>query len=165
MEVSEKISQLRKDRGLTQVQLAKLVGVTDAAIRSYESGSRKPKEEHLRRMAKALGIRQEALAEYGVTSLNEAMQSVFRMEDSHMRAKPVKRGDQYYITFDEASLRQGIQEWASTATASSGARSPRPSTTPGRTGTIWACASSPATTAGLFPSPRRNRLETGTRFL
>ncbi len=111
MEVSEKISQLRKDRGLTQVQLAKLVGVTDAAIRSYESGSRKPKEEHLRRMAKALGIRQEALAEYGVTSLNEAMQSVFRMEDSHMRAKPVKRGDQYYITFDEASLRQGIQEW------------------------------------------------------
>ena len=70
MEVSEKISQLRKDRGLTQVQLAKLVGVTDAAIRSYESGSRKPKEEHLRRMAKALGIRQEALAEYGVTSLN-----------------------------------------------------------------------------------------------
>ena len=28
-----------------------------------------------------------------------------------MGAKPVKRGDQYYITFDEASLRQGIQEW------------------------------------------------------
>lgn len=111
MDVAGKILQLRKERGLTQAQLAKMVGLSEAAVRSYELGARNPKEKRLERIAKVLGIRREALEDYGVTTLNEAMHSLFRMEDRQMKAAPVKRGDEYYLTFDEASLRQGIQEW------------------------------------------------------
>ncbi len=57
MEIGEKIHQYRRSKGLTQVELANLAGVSKAAISRYESGSREPSLKHLQAIAKAMGIK------------------------------------------------------------------------------------------------------------
>ncbi|MBI4823397.1 MAG: helix-turn-helix transcriptional regulator, partial [Nitrospirae bacterium] len=42
MPFAEKLSKLRKDRGLTQEELAKKVGVGIAQMRRYEKGASSP---------------------------------------------------------------------------------------------------------------------------
>lgn len=43
MNVSDKLYKLRTDRGLTQVDIGKIAGVSDKTISSWESGNRCPK--------------------------------------------------------------------------------------------------------------------------
>ena len=62
--MASKIRSLRKARGLTQLQLAEAVGVSEAAIRNYESQKASPKERHIESIARALGVRPEALRLY-----------------------------------------------------------------------------------------------------
>ena len=49
-----KIKQLRESKGLTQVQLAKIIGVTSASIARWEKGQTKPRAGHLKALKKAL---------------------------------------------------------------------------------------------------------------
>lgn len=58
----DKIRTLRIDRGLTQQQLANLMGVTEGAVRKYEFAKAFPKPNHLEKMAKALQVRPECLS-------------------------------------------------------------------------------------------------------
>ena len=55
METGERIKKARKKYGLTQKELAKKLGTTQANISQYEVGNRKPKIETLDRIAKAIG--------------------------------------------------------------------------------------------------------------
>lgn len=48
------IKQLRKDRGLTQHQLAKLAGVARSKIALYEAGQGNPTQKTLAKLAAAL---------------------------------------------------------------------------------------------------------------
>ena len=54
MDVGYKLYELRRSRGLTQAELGRRVGVSEAAIRAYETGKRRPKQAHLERIAEAL---------------------------------------------------------------------------------------------------------------
>ncbi|GLB33026.1 hypothetical protein LAD12857_49490 [Lacrimispora amygdalina] len=56
MNPGEKIQELRKEKGLTQAELAKKAGLSEISIRKYEKGDRKPKIETLRCIAGALEI-------------------------------------------------------------------------------------------------------------
>lgn len=47
MEFSERLRELREERGLSQYDLGRLVGVTDATINRYERDQRKPDYEML----------------------------------------------------------------------------------------------------------------------
>lgn len=51
----------RKARGLTQTELAEMVGVTQPAINRYESGDRDPEPEILAKLADALGVTESLL--------------------------------------------------------------------------------------------------------
>jgi len=53
------VARLRMERGLTQRQLAELVGTRQSSISRLESGSRDPSLSFLRRIADALGARVE----------------------------------------------------------------------------------------------------------
>lgn len=44
---SDKLKELRKKRGLTQIQLAEILNISKSAIANYENGSRKPKDNLL----------------------------------------------------------------------------------------------------------------------
>lgn len=56
IELKDKIKSLRKEKGLTQTELGKILGVSQAMIGQYESGIRKPKIEQLLKIADALDV-------------------------------------------------------------------------------------------------------------
>lgn len=56
MELKDKIARLRKINGLTQVELAKKIGITTRALQNYEMGTRVPKIDTLTKVAYALGV-------------------------------------------------------------------------------------------------------------
>lgn len=50
------LQRLRKAKGLSRNDLAKILGVTNAAVAQYENGGRNPKDNLLPKYADALGI-------------------------------------------------------------------------------------------------------------
>lgn len=61
MPFSEKLSALRTTRGLTQQQMAQMIGVGIAQIRRYEKGSSSPTLEVIKNIAKTLGVSADEL--------------------------------------------------------------------------------------------------------
>lgn len=59
LEPAYQLTRLRIAKGLTQAQLAELVGTKQPGIARLESGKTEPKLSFLRRVAKALGYRVE----------------------------------------------------------------------------------------------------------
>lgn len=56
MELKDKIARMRKVKGLTQLELAKKVGITKRAIQNYESGNRTPRLDVITKIAQALEV-------------------------------------------------------------------------------------------------------------
>lgn len=56
VEFGEKLRQLRKEKNLTQKQLAALIGVKDSVISFYEVGDRVPSPEVIRKLAIVLRV-------------------------------------------------------------------------------------------------------------
>lgn len=61
MEFTEKLQKLRKDKGLTQSELAQMVGVSCRSIQNYELGARYPKRHILNKLCSVLGTKIEYL--------------------------------------------------------------------------------------------------------
>ena len=57
------LKEVRKARGLTQGELAKMVGVKERMIRAYENGENLPPVGRLVPLARALGISVQAVLE------------------------------------------------------------------------------------------------------
>ena len=55
------LRELRKERGLTQVQLAEMMSVTQGAVSGWESGTALPQASQLPRLADLLGCGIDAL--------------------------------------------------------------------------------------------------------
>lgn len=72
VQLGERIAKLRKDQGITQVQLAERLGVSQQTITAYEVGRRRIQVSALTVIAQALGVGVEELV--------------------GSRAKPAKRG-------------------------------------------------------------------------
>jgi len=56
MTIGERIRHIRRQKGMTQKQVADACGMADSAIRKYESGTQVPKIETLCRIAAALDM-------------------------------------------------------------------------------------------------------------
>ena len=61
MLINEKLKFLRKKRGLTQAELAKLTNVSQQTIWVYEAGKQKPTTNTLIQLAKVLGVKADDL--------------------------------------------------------------------------------------------------------
>ena len=61
MKFSDKVYTLRKKKGLTQAELAKLTNVTQAAVQGYETGRVRPSKNTQIQLAKALNIKVDDL--------------------------------------------------------------------------------------------------------
>ena len=61
VEFGVRLRQLRKERNLTQKELANLIGVKNSVISFYEVGDRTPSLEALIKLSKALHITTDAL--------------------------------------------------------------------------------------------------------
>lgn len=61
MPTGEKIKALRKQSGLSQVELAEKAGIAVNSLRLYEAGKREPKIDAVTRLADALGVSKQGL--------------------------------------------------------------------------------------------------------
>ena len=64
MKLGENIRKYRKAKGLTQAELAEMLGTAQYVITNYERGLRKPAADKLPEIANALGVHLDAL--YGI---------------------------------------------------------------------------------------------------
>lgn len=55
------IKKRREEKGLTQVELALLLGVSQIYISQYETGGLVPSKKHIKRLTQILGISPETL--------------------------------------------------------------------------------------------------------
>lgn len=56
MEFSERLKDLRKQVGLTQVDVARKLGISQQAYASWERGAKKPTQENLVKIAQVLNV-------------------------------------------------------------------------------------------------------------
>lgn len=61
MPFAEKLVKLRNERGFTQQEMAKLIGVGIAQIRRYEKGKSSPTLEVIKNIARSLGVSSDEL--------------------------------------------------------------------------------------------------------
>lgn len=61
----QKLAALRKERGLTQPQLAELLGVSSPAVDYYERRAKNPSVDTIERIADALGVEPAHFLESG----------------------------------------------------------------------------------------------------
>lgn len=107
MTVGENIRRIRQERGLTQKQLGDMVGASEAYIRAYESGRRNPKPVSLEKIANALSVNPEVLANSdfdGLKAMHRLFQ-IFRQYDGHLFEYQDKDGnDMVGISFGTLTL-------------------------------------------------------------
>lgn len=93
VEFGNRLRQLRKEKRLTQQQLAELIGVKNSVISFYEVGERIPSPDVLRKLALALHVTADYLlgiersATLDATGLDEQDRQVVQMMVEHLRAK------------------------------------------------------------------------------
>ena len=94
--IGDRIKDARKERALSQVDLARLVGVTQPAVANWESGIHDPRRLMLAKIADALQVSADWLAS-GARSLVEA--------DTHPVAAYIRRPIQHtpVISFADAA--------------------------------------------------------------
>ena len=71
--IGEKIKYFRKQRGITQAQLADLSGIHPVSIRKYETNKMQPQTAQIERIAAALGVNASAID--GMNSANIRLDS------------------------------------------------------------------------------------------
>lgn len=111
-----RIRELRTRRGLLQRELAEMAGVTESAVRNYELGLRTPRPQHLEALARALGVAPAALADYGVETARDAIEVLFRLEES-FGARPEADASGARVAVDPAApgaqkLDAAVGAWA-----------------------------------------------------
>ena len=114
MATGDNIRRYRKAKGLTQVQLADAVGVTEGAIRHYESGIRAVRPELLEGIANALGVSEGALKDYGVETSHDLMALLLQLEEGYGLV-PSKDGTGLAVdpkAPHAPKLAQSIKSWA-----------------------------------------------------
>lgn len=96
---------------MTQLDLAERTGLSEAAVRSYELGTRNPKDAHRRAIAEALDVSADYLREHDGYRESEIVHFLMEMEDAGF-LRPVLIDGTAYVMPVQANLEDGIQEWA-----------------------------------------------------
>jgi transcriptional regulator with XRE-family HTH domain len=65
-ELANRLRTLREARGLTQVEVAKLTGLAQTSISSYESGRRVPRLDAARALAQTYGVSLQDFSEWPI---------------------------------------------------------------------------------------------------
>ena len=120
MNIGERIMALRKEKNISQTELAKRLNVSRQAVSKWEQGVSSPDTERLIRLAEILGTEVEYLAtgthpEPGSVVLN-IVETVERVEEKvvvkevirHVRRKPVKKNPIDYWIVGGAGFLLGL---------------------------------------------------------
>ena len=111
--LGETLKRLRRASGLTQEGLAEAAEVSLPAICAYEQGKRTPTDEQRQAMAKALGVPEEVLTDFGIYDPNTGWH--FLMELAQIYGmRPVREGKLIVLTHIGRTkpLDPFFREWA-----------------------------------------------------
>ena len=96
MEFGSKLRELRQQSGLTQLQLAKQIGVTKSVISYYELNERAPSPDVLKKFASVFHVTSDYLLgierakTLDISGLDPEDEKVIRLLVDHFRAKSHK---------------------------------------------------------------------------
>lgn len=115
MAIGNKIKRIRNLRGLTQKEFGRLIGfdekTADIRVAQYESGTRTPKTDLLRKMAEILDVNICYLSEPSLYSAEEIIFALFELDDNY----PIKILDtlngKHSVCFDSVLMDGFLAEW------------------------------------------------------
>lgn len=86
MDFSERLKKLRKDSGLTQVDVASKLGISQQAYASWERGVKKPTQDNLVKIAQILNVSVDYLVGNSQETLDELdnIEFLFRMNSKDL---------------------------------------------------------------------------------
>ncbi|WP_270615271.1 helix-turn-helix domain-containing protein [Streptococcus salivarius] len=92
MEFSERLKELRKQAGLTQVDVAEKLGISQPAYASWERGVKKPTQDNLVKIAQVLSVSVDFLVGNSEDNLDglDNIELIFRMNSRGMTDKEKK---------------------------------------------------------------------------
>ncbi|MDE7329575.1 MAG: helix-turn-helix domain-containing protein [Clostridia bacterium] len=90
MTTGEKIAKLRKERGLTQEELAEKLGVTRQSVSRWESDAAFPETDKLITMSNIFGCSVDYILKYGGQTAQPLQQNNFAFRDWHFEYKSQK---------------------------------------------------------------------------
>lgn len=90
MNFGEKLRALRKSKGLTQKELADILGVSASLVGQYETNMRHPKIGTIEKFASALGVSTDLLADNNATPLKELVDNCGSLHDALVSLYPDK---------------------------------------------------------------------------
>lgn len=103
MEFSERLKDLRKQAGLTQVDVAERLGVSQPAYASWERGIKKPTQENLVKIAQVLNVSVDYLVGNSEERIDELdnIEFLFRMNSKGLTDEEKKVFKKELIEFME----------------------------------------------------------------
>ena len=103
MEFSERLKDLRKQAGLTQVGVAEKLGISQPAYASWERGVKKPTQDNLVKIAQTLNVSVEYLVGNSEEKIDELdnIELLFRMNSKGLSDEEKKVFKKELIEFME----------------------------------------------------------------
>lgn len=110
MNTGKKIKLIRTFRGLTQKELGEACGIHEVAIRKYELGKNIPKPEQLRKIAEALSVNVNSLAEFDIEADGDVLPLLFAIDEKFDVSLKDIDGEPG-IFFSDKNLVQFLKDW------------------------------------------------------
>jgi transcriptional regulator with XRE-family HTH domain len=108
MSIGKRIKKVRNMRGMTLKELGVAVGFdensADVRIAQYESGTRTPKEENMKKIANALNVSPKTLECPDIYNLEGLAHTLFMLEDIYGLKVEIVNGN-FYLTPDKSKYR------------------------------------------------------------
>ena len=106
--LGKSIREIRLRRGLTQREVSEAIGgISESALRSYELGERRPKQNTLERIAETLDVAPACLDTYGIERYDELVHALFLLED-RFGIEPCADGS---IRFTDEAIQSCVCTW------------------------------------------------------
>lgn len=106
--LGKSIREIRLRRGLTQREVSEAIGgISESALRSYELGERRPKQNTLERIAETLDVAPACFDTYGIERYDELVHALFLLED-RFGIEPCVDGS---IRFTDEAIQSCVCTW------------------------------------------------------
>lgn len=106
--LGKSIREIGLRRGLTQREVSEAIGgISESALRSYELGERRPKQNTLERIAETLDVAPACFDTYGIERYDELVHALFLLED-RFGIEPCADGS---IRFTDEAIQSCVCTW------------------------------------------------------
>lgn len=107
-----RVKELRKRKGITQVELARKLGVTQRGISYYENETDNPSMEIIEKIAAALEVPKRLLIEYEEQAFKEEPQPIRSLQQKMKMLPKLPAESQRYLvrTIDMLAHKHGVQQ-------------------------------------------------------